>query len=185
MIRNGLTYLVILLVAIGCTSGHRNAENHDGHDTESVETPENDSIDFKAITVRSDMEGVDSLMIVTANGMELFRIAEGGDVEILSDSVLKTDTGYVGILTLADYFQNDQIFYILYNPGNSALFQSERLYLPYLGMEISEYNQLDSITMTGDSLHVMSREHPEINISLSLDTLTCNETRIINYYELE
>lgn len=39
--------------------------------------------------------------------------------------------------------------------------------------------------MTGDSLHVMSREHPEINISLSLDTLTCNETRIINYYELE
>lgn len=144
-----------------------------------------DSIIFEIVGTKSNVDGVDSLTILSANGNVLFKIAEGGNLELLADTVMKVGESNFGIITLADYFQENQIFYVIYNPNDSVSLQSSRLYLPYIGLDITQYKQLDSITFAGDSLLIRSYSRPEISLSLALDTLICNRDSIINYYEFE
>lgn len=176
--------IFLSLLITGCNSGRQKPVCKDIA-TPATEAVEDSAIVFKTYSISSDIEGADSLTILTANGNELFRIAEGGNVEILTDTVVKTETGNIGIITLADYFQDNQIFYVLFNPLDSVLLQSGKIYLPYIGMEISQYDKLDSISLVGDSLLIKSRKQPEINLTLALDTLICNSDGIINYYEFE
>lgn len=169
-----------------CKSDHEKAQNKSNIDTiNGIVKQENASIVFEITGAKSDIDGVDSLTILSANGKELFKIAKGGNVEILNDTVVKIETHNIGIITLADYFQDNQIFYVIYNPVNPTLLQSSRLYLPYIGLDMTQYKQLDSITLYGDSLLLKSHTRPEINLSLRLDTLVCNRKGIINSYEFE
>lgn len=144
-----------------------------------------DTIIFEIKEAKANFDSVDSLTILSANGNELFKIAEGGNIEILTDTVVENDKSYVGIITLADYFQDNQIFYVIYIPTDSVLFQSAKLYLPYIGLDIKQYKQLNSFTLAGDSLLIKSHIKSDINLSLALDTIDYNSDGIINYYEFE
>lgn len=186
MIRIFITSFILSLLLTACVSERHNPEkdsNVNSVDELCAETV--DSIVLAISGISNFTNGVDSLTIISANGNELFKIAEGGDLELLADTVVKMDAVNIGIVTLADYFQENQIFYVIYNPNDSVLLQSTRLYLPYIGMDVTQYKQLDSITLVGDSLSVKSHTRPEINLSLALDTLICNSDGIINYYEFE
>lgn len=153
--------------------------------TDAIIEEKIDTIIFKTTALKNFLDSVDSLTIISANGKELFKLAEGGTLELLTDTVVKKSTTNIGIITIADYFQDNQIFYVIYNPIDSALLQSARLYLPYIGLDITQYKQLDSITLVGDSLLIKSHTNPEVNLSLALDTLVCNRDGIINYYDFE
>ena len=169
-----------------CNSDKNKVQDESIIDTiDEIIEQEDDSIIFEITGTKADIDGVDSLTILSANGNELFRIAKGGNVEILADTVVKMDATNIGIITFADYFQDNQIFYIIYNPLDSLLLQSSKLYLPYIGLDITQYKQLDSITLDVDSLLIKSHTKPEVNISLALDTLVCNREGIINFYEFE
>lgn len=169
-----------------CNSDKKTVQDESIIDTiDEIIEQKDDSIIFEITGTKVDIDGVDSLTILSANGNELFRIAEGGNVEILADTVVKMDATNIGIITLADYFQDNQIFYIIYNPSDSVLLQSSRLYLPYIGLNITQYKQLDSITFVGDSLSIKSHTKPEVNLSLPVDTLVCNGDGIMNFYEFE
>lgn len=186
MIRIFITSFILSLLLGACALEKQNSDkgsNDNPLEESKVETI--DPIVFETSGLKSYANGIDSLTIISANGNELFKIAEGGDLELLANTVVKMDAVNIGIVTLADYFQENQIFYVIYNPNDSVLLQSSRLYLPYIGMDVTQYKQLDSITMVGDSLYVKSHTRPEINLSLALDTLICNGDGIINYYEFE
>lgn len=186
MIRIFITSLILSLLLVACASEKQNSDkgsNDNPLEESKVETI--DPIVFEISGLKNYANGIDSLTIISANGNELFKIAESGDLDLLADTVVKMDAANIGIVTLADYFQENQIFYVIYNPDDSVLLQSTRLYLPSIGMDVTQYKQLDSITLVGDSLSVKSHTRPEINLSLALDTLICNSDGIINYYEFE
>lgn len=186
MIRYFITLLVLSVFITSCNSDPKKAQDERNIDNQDeIIGQEDDAIIFEITGTKTDIEGVDSLTILSANGNELFKIAEGGNVEILADTVVQKGTSNIGIITLADYFQDNQIFYVIYNPISTTLLQSSRLYLPYIGLDISQYKQLDSITLNGDYLLIMSQTKPEVNLSLTLDTLVCNREGIINFYEFE
>lgn len=186
MIRFFITPFIITLLLTACISERQNSEK-DSNNVPKNESLVNkiDSIIFDISKVKAHFEGVDSLTVLSVNGNELFKIADGGNIELLTDTIVKIGETDLGIITLADYFQDNQIFYVIYNPINSISLQSERLYLPYIGMDITQYKQLDSITLNGDSLLIKSLTRPEIALSLALDTLIYNNDCIINYYEFE
>lgn len=186
MIRSFITLFLLSVFITACDSDKQRTQNENITDTiDGIIGQEDESIVFEITGTKADIDGVDSLTILSANGNELFKIAKGGNVEILADTVVKMDATNIGIITLADYFQDNQIFYIIYNPLDSALLQSSRLYLPYIGLDITQYKQLDSITFDGDSLLIKSYTKPEVNLSLALDTLVCNGDGIMNFYEFE
>lgn len=178
-------YIIIMFLVAGCDSNNRQIGNEDTAKEALVDNVLDNAIGFNTITIESDIENIDSVMIIRTNESELFKIALGGNVELLSDTIIKAGGVDVGVLTLADYFQNDQIFYVLYDSKDLALYQSEKLYLPLIEMEIRDYNLLDSITISGDSIMIMSRERPKICTSLCIDTLQCDTNGIINFYEFE
>lgn len=186
MIRYFITLLVLSIFKTACNSDQKKVQDESNSRiiAEIIEH-EDDTIIFEITGVKSYIDGVDSLIILTANGNELFKIAEDGNIEILSDTVVQMGISKIGIITLADYFQDNQIFYVIYNPIDSILLQSSRLYLPYIGLDITQYKQLDSITLDGDSLLIKSHIRPEIKLMFALDTLICNREGIINYYEFE
>lgn len=186
MTRYFITLLVLSVFMTACNSGSKGTQDESIIDTiDEIIEQEDDSIIFEISGTNTDIDGVDSLTILSANGNELFKIAEGGNVEILADTVVQMGTSNIGIITLADYFQDNQIFYVIYNPINTTLLQSSRLYLPYIGLDIAQYKQLDSITLDGDYLLIKSQTKPEVHLSLALDTLACNREGIINFYEFE
>lgn len=186
MIRIFIISFILSLLLAACASEKQNSDK--GCSDNPLEESKVETIDpivFEISGLKNYANGIDSLTILSANGNELFKIAEGGNLEFLTDTVVKRDATNIGIITLADYFQENQIFYVIYNPNDSVLLQSTRLYLPYIGMDMTQYKQLDSITLVGDSLYVKSHTRLEINLSLALDTLICNGDGIINYYEFE
>ena len=132
----------------------------------------------------SDIEGTDSVMIVSYEADTLFAIATGGNMEFLNDTVIsKYHGGKAHLFQLADYFQNDQILYVLYDPETKEIMQSERLYLPYIGLDITRYSALDSITVTADSIKLSAKTGEIHEVTLALQPLTLGEGRIINFYE--
>lgn len=186
MTRYFIISFVLSVFMTACNSDTKKVRDESIIDTiDEISEQEDESIIFEITWTKADIDGVDSLTILSANGNELFRIAKGGNVEILADTVVKMDATNIGIITFADYFQDNQIFYIIYNPLDTVLLRSSRLYLPYIGLDITQYKQLDSITFDGDSLLIKSHTKPEVNLSLALDTLVCNREGIMNFYEFE
>jgi len=153
--------------------------------TDTRKTASDKTCVINTVVITSDIDGIDSLMVVKADSINLFNIALGGNTEILSDTVISIDNNNINLITLADYFQDNQIFFVLFNPSDYTTYQTEKLYLPYIGMDISEYNQLDSISISEDSLFIASTNRPGIRRSLLLDSIQCNENGIINFYEFE
>lgn len=187
MTRLFIISLFFLLFITACISDQQESGENNSIVSAQESAEENaDTVIFQ-ITGRKkyNPDGPDSLTIISANSKELFKIAEGGNLQYLTDTVVKMDGSNIGIITLADYFQDNQIFYVLYNPIDSVSLQSARLYLPYVGLNISQYNQLNSLTISGDSLLIKSTLRKDINLTLPLDTLVCNKEGIINFYELE
>lgn len=133
----------------------------------------------------SDVEGTDSIMIVSCGADTLFAIATGGNMEFLNDTLISGSQGSKAyLLQIADYFQNDQILYIVYDPRTKNIKQSERLYLPYIGYDISRYNALDSITFTADSIRLSAKSGENSHaVTLALQPLILGEGGIINFYE--
>ncbi len=142
------------------------------------------SIDKKTIKVQID--GVDSLLVITLHDNDsttnknLFNIAKGGNIECINDTIVNIRNQWIAQFTLADYSQENQIFYILYNCDMDTLLQSGRINLPYFGKSIDGYKSLILDGITADSIHISSSDIDFAIESLSLD---CDSDKIINYYE--
>lgn len=178
-------YFAFALMAVsGCTTNTGGSQGGDAVDGAAYG---NDTIPLQINVekVKSDVDEIDSLMIIKANGETIFSIAMGGNTELIAHTLLDVNGNSMAVFTIADYFQNDQIFYMTYNLSDSTLCRTEHLYLPYIGMVISEFESLDSIAFSGDSLRVQSKNHAEAISSLALDTIRLSGDKIINYYEFE
>lgn len=137
-------------------------------------------------SVTTDITSIDSLIMYSLfrnNEKEsLFSVANGGNIECLSDSILCLDNQDMAVFTFADYSQTDQIFYILFNCNKQEFIQSERINLPYLGMRINDANLLCIDSITADSIYISGKGIDFTAEALSLD---CDSNRIINYYEYQ
>lgn len=138
-------------------------------------------------TVATDVIGVDSLqsyyMKDSADVLErMFTIAKGGNIECLADSFAVIGGSKFVIFTVADYSQEDQIYYILFNSTVDSLYQSERINLATAGISISDYKSLRIDSLTDDSIYISS---PVADISVESIKLDCDTARIINYYEYQ
>lgn len=143
---------------------------------------------IQKVTIASDIPDVDSLLQVKwgINGQEssqlLFYIACGGDLEYLADTIVyKDNVGDFAIISIADYFQEDQLFYIVYDIRNHHLKQSKRIYLP--NWDISAFSEIQIVGVTTDSLFL--KTSAGIMKSEKLEPLVYNQYKIINYYEFE
>jgi hypothetical protein len=134
-----------------------------------------------------DINGVDSLETYsvgtdTASASPLFHIAKGGQIECIADTVVTLDGIRTALFTLADFSQEDQIFYILFRPDTDSIFQSGRVNLPLLGNSIAEYRKLTIDRISAGSMRVGNGTK---SISVRTLRLDCDSNRIINYYEYQ
>lgn len=140
------------------------------------------------ITVASGISGMDSLLQVKWRiGRQepselLFYIACGGDLEYLTDTIIHKDPdGDFTVISVADYFQEHQLFYVVYDIHTNQLKQSRRIYLPNWG--ISSFSEIQITDVTTDSLFL--KTSAGIMKTEKLDPLVYDQHKIINYYEFE
>lgn len=143
---------------------------------------------LKKETIASGMDGVDSLLQVNWKLNEeetfqpLFYIACGGDLEYLTDTLIHNDLGGdFAVISIADYFQEHQLFYIVYDIRNNQLKQSKRIYIPNWGIFAFSEIQINNVTM--DSLFL--KTSTGMTKTVKLEPLVYNQHGIINYYEFE
>ena len=189
-------YLVLVMVcalfSVGCGRSEADEKTAVKISLDQSLTTDSDSVLQNDIiiccqTVKSDITGVDSLQSYylkdSADVLErMFTIAKGGNIECLADSFAVIDGSKFVIFTVADYSQEDQIYYILFNSTVDSLYQSERINLATAGMSMSEYKSLRIDSLTDDSIYISS---PVADISVESIKLDCDTARIINYYEYQ
>lgn len=143
---------------------------------------------LQKMTIASDISGVDSLLQINWRLTEekisqpLFYVACGGDLEYLTDTLIhKESEGDFAVISIADYFQEHQLFYVVYDIRNDQLKQSRRIYLPNWG--ISAFSEVRITDVTTDSLSL--KTSTGMMKTEKLEPLVYNQHRIINYYEIE
>lgn len=143
---------------------------------------------LQKITVSSGIFGVDSLLLVKwglskqESSELLFCIACGGDLEYLADTIIHKDSdGDFVVVSIADYFQEHQLFYIVYDVQNNQLKQSKRIYLP--NWDISLFSEIQIADVTTDSLFL--KISGGMMKTENLEPLVYDQHKIINYYEFE
>lgn len=133
-----------------------------------------------------DIAGADSLesFIYDDGNREklLFSIVRGGNIVCLNDSIIDLNNAKYALFTIADYGQEDQIYYLIYDIGDEYIRQSERINLPSLGLNIKSYRQISPIAIDSDSVSIKVSD-TERNIQVGLTHLDCDSAMIINYYE--
>lgn len=146
------------------------------------------NLGLQKTTIASDISNVDSLLQVKwgINEREpsklLFYIACGGDLEYLSDTIIhKASDGDFAVISIADYFQEHQLFYIIYDIKNNQLKQSKRIYLP--NWDVSAFSEIQIRDVTRGFLSLKTSKG--IMKSEKLEPLVYNQHKIINYYEFE
>lgn len=85
----------------------------------------------------------------------------------------------MGILPL--FFQEHQLFYIVYDIQNNQLKQSKRIYLP--NWDISLFSKIQIADVTTDSLFL--KISGGMMKTENLEPLVYDQHKIINYYEFE
>lgn len=142
---------------------------------------------LKKVTIASGISGVNSLLQVKWEHnrqelSELFNIACGGDLEYLSDTVIhKKYDGDFAVISIADYFQEHQLFYIVYDIRNKQLKQSKRIYLP--NWDISAFSEIQITDVIMDTLYL--KTSAGVMKMEKLEPLVYDQHKIINYYEFE
>lgn len=139
-------------------------------------------------TIASGISDVDSLLQVKwgVNDRKpsqlLFNIACGGNLEYLTDTIIhKAADEDFAIISIADYFQEHQLFYIIYDIQNNQLKQSRRIYLP--NWDISAFSKIQITDVTTDFLYL--KTSAGIMKSEKLEPMVYDQHKIINYYEFE
>lgn len=143
---------------------------------------------LQKITIASDISSVDSLLQVKwelnerGSSQLLFYIACGGNLEYLTDTIIqKASDSDFAVISIADYFQEHQLFYIIYDRQNNQLKQSKRIYLP--NWDISAFSEIQTTDVTTDSLSL--KTSAGIKKTEKLEPLVYDQHKIINYYEFE
>lgn len=139
-------------------------------------------------TVDAGIAGVDSLEVFAvydgndSRAKRLFAIAKGGNIECVDDSVIYVGEKAVGLFAIADYSQEDQMFYLLFFPGSGNIRQSGRINLRWIGKTMADYDRLVLDSISPDSLYVSIAGK---RLSVEMSELDCDSSRIINYYEYQ
>lgn len=141
------------------------------------------------ISVRkSFIDPVDSLMYVdflTGNSpdtIHLFKIAQGGNLELIAQTVVcnqRKEENHV--FAIADYFQENQLFYIVFNPQTGSLWESPRLYLPQWGL--TDFEDITVTNLTEKTLAIRLKNGSIQTVPLK--PLYYDRHKIINNYEYE
>lgn len=137
-------------------------------------------------------EGVDSVMQVGVHGPDgtvrtLFAIALGGDAELLAVSSAVGAAGPVSVISMADYFQDPQVWYVVYDAGADSLTMTARLDLAPLGITTAEHRALTVDSVGADSVHLSALVPGDKARKLTLPVLPIktDNNKIINYYEYQ
>lgn len=188
-----IIYLFSLIAILtGCTMKSAGEHNNSSEDTCIVSQDSIDHfipyIDFQ--TLSSDILGVDSIIeysyIGAINNTKiLFRIAKGGNIECISDTLLYLDNRPLWTFTIADYSQTDQLFYVVYEIDVDSIYQTERVNLPYIGKTISDHKKLELVNVSNADLFSIKSLDPDTIIDIDKMPLDCDESGIINYYEYQ
>ena len=168
-----------------------NRKSDEALDTEHTKTVDIDSANIPACrvkrdTIKADIEKVDSLIVVAlcdnSGDKILFKIAQGGNVECIADTIEIIGDVCIARFTLADYSQEDQIFYLLYNIVDENFIQSERINLALFGKTIMDYASLKINHISPDSIYITSIGG---TCAVGLQSIDCDTNKIINYYEYQ
>lgn len=137
-------------------------------------------------TIKADIDGADSLIVVALSENNedkiLFKIAQGGNVECIADTIEIINGVCIARFTLADYSQEDQIFYLLYNIVDENFIQSERINLALFGKTMLDYASLKIDHISPDSIYITSIGG---TWAVGLQSIDCDTNKIINYYEYQ
>lgn len=163
-----LSYIILGLVLVGCVD----------------EKPAGKLSKKTLPSGRTEFDSVLQISWSSEEGQDimLYTVAGGGNLEYLCDTILqeKGEVRYA-VMQLADYFQEGQLFYIVYDVLQNRLKQSPRLSLVDEG--VMTFSALRASRINGDTLWLM--EDGGRHIGCRLDTLVCGTDKVINYYEYE
>lgn len=125
---------------------------------------------------------VDWIAGASTDTLNLFKIAYGGNLEILSEALMKNpESGETHIFAIADYFQENQLFYIVFDTYNKQLYETGRIYLP--NWDLTDFKELSVVAVHATSIDLKLKTGPLQSVPLI--PLRYDENKIINYYEYQ
>lgn len=125
---------------------------------------------------------VDWIASTSTDTLNLFKIAYGGNLEILSETqITNPQSGKFHIFAIADYFQENQLFYIVFDTHSHQLYATARIYLPNWGL--TDFKELSVVAANSTSID-LKLETDSLR-SVYLTPLRYDENKIINYYEYQ
>lgn len=193
------SFLIALLLLIAATfNGCGNpsstiAEGQGGHNSELSEESVNDGDTVLSQSIRvqrssCDIARVDSLdtfsYYIENKSKALFSIAIGGNIECIKDSIVYLNNEPKALFTIADYGQEDQIYYIIYQPERDTIVQSERINLPFFGVHINDFRKIEVSKIESDSIQI-EISGVDKSIKVGLMQLDCDSLRVVNYFEYQ
>lgn len=189
-----LSFLLIVTIFYGCGNSASIKENgkvsNDFIGNEEI-TDSVSAISIPAIEVRktacdiADADSIESFFYTDGNSEKLlFRVVSGGNIVWLNDTIINLNNAKYALFTIADYGQEDQIYYLIYDIADEQIKQSERINLPSFGLNISSYRQISPVSVDPDSIRIMISDAETI-FPIGLTHLDCVSAQIINYYEYE
>lgn len=123
---------------------------------------------------------VDTVYYADYKGRNLFKIISGGNLDIVNSiEVALNDKEYL-LFTISDISQEFMLYFIIYDIENDKLYQTDKIYLPYLGIDY--YGDL---SCTGLKIHHnrISFQLQNHCIELDLKNIIMDKLNIINFNE--
>lgn len=162
-----LIHIIVLALLVGCSQS-----------TMTVIVSEECSSNPK-------VDKFDRIDLVSATDtISLFRIAQEGNLEYLGDTLLVDSLGKMShVITIADFFQESQLFYVVYDNQTGKLYETERIYLPKWGVEC--FDSVNAVLYSDSLLFIQIKKNGDSILPQKLYPIKYNEDKVINYYEYE
>lgn len=123
---------------------------------------------------------VDTVYYADYKDHNLFKILSGGNLDIVNSiEVTSNDKKYL-LFTISDISQEFLLYFIIYDIENDNLYQTDKIYLPYLGIDY--YGDLSCIDLKihhNKICFLLQKRY----IELDLKDIVMDKLNIINFNE--
>lgn len=123
---------------------------------------------------------VDTVYYADYKGRNLFKILRGGNLDIVNSiEVALNDKEYL-LFTISDISQEFMLYFIIYDITNNSLYQTDKIYLPYLGIDYyGDLNCTDFKIHHNKICFLLQKRRIELN----LKDIVVDNLNIINFNE--
>lgn len=123
---------------------------------------------------------VDTAYYADYKGRNLFKIISGGNLDIVNSiEVALNDKEYL-LFTISDISQEFMLYFIIYDIENDKLYQTDKIYLPYLGIDYYGDLSCTDLKIHHNKICFQLQNHC---IELDLKNIIMDKLNIINFNE--